>query len=149
MILNNRSEIPTLSAVLHQSHLHHIAKHIPELDPEAKKLLLLSRDILRAHKVMQQVNGPHNTPFVQHLDLGWVVIEEVCLGNVHKRKRLTRPTNCTVVGIQFFNTAQVSCMSRKCSKALTGLNNTEDAGTVFNQTQHDNKPAPSVEDTSS
>lgn len=35
-IPNNRVEIPTPSAVLHQPHLHHIAKDIPELDPEAE-----------------------------------------------------------------------------------------------------------------
>ncbi|XP_035531776.1 uncharacterized protein LOC118338605 [Morone saxatilis] len=40
-IPNNRTEIPTPSAVLHQPHLHHIAKHIPDLDPEAEILLLL------------------------------------------------------------------------------------------------------------
>ncbi|XP_061922069.1 uncharacterized protein LOC133662256 isoform X1 [Entelurus aequoreus] len=34
-IPNNRNEIPTPTAVLHQPHLHHIAKHIPELDPDA------------------------------------------------------------------------------------------------------------------
>lgn len=83
-IPNNRSEIPTPSVVLHQPHLLHIAKHIPELDPEAEILLLLGRDVLRVHKVRQQVSGPHNAPFAQRLDLGWVVIGEVCLGNVHK-----------------------------------------------------------------
>lgn len=66
-ILNNRSEIPTLNAVLHQPHLHHIAKHIPELDPEAEIILLLGNDVLRAHKVRQQVNGPHKGPFAQRL----------------------------------------------------------------------------------
>lgn len=62
-IPNNRSEIPTPTAVLHQPHLRHIAKHIPELDPDAEILLLLGRDVIRAHKVRQQVNGPHNAPF--------------------------------------------------------------------------------------
>ena len=92
-IPNNRSEIPTPNAVLHQPHLHHIAEHIPELDPEAEILLLLGRDVLRAHKVRQQVNGPHNAPFAQRLDLGWVVIGEVCLGNVHKPTVNTFKTN--------------------------------------------------------
>ena len=81
---NNRLEIPTPSAVIQQPHLQHIAKHLPELDPKPEILLLLERDILQAHKVRQQVNGPHNAPFAQRLDLGWVVVGEVCLGNVHK-----------------------------------------------------------------
>lgn len=60
------------------------AKHLTELDAEAKILLLLGRDVLRAHKVRQQISGPHDAAFGQRLDLGWVVIGEVCLGNVHK-----------------------------------------------------------------
>lgn len=40
-IPNNRGEIPTPSAVLHQLHLQTIAKYIPELDPKAEILLLL------------------------------------------------------------------------------------------------------------
>lgn len=68
-IPNNRSEIPTPSAVLHQSHLRPLAKLIPELEPKAEILLLLGRDVLRAHKVREQVKGPHHTPFAQRLDL--------------------------------------------------------------------------------
>ncbi|XP_059833912.1 uncharacterized protein LOC132398455 isoform X2 [Hypanus sabinus] len=92
-ILNNRTEIPTPSAVLHQPHLRHIAKHIPELDPTAEILLLLGRDVPQVHKVRQQVNGPHDAPFAQRLDLGWVVIGEVCPGNVNKPTVRTLKTN--------------------------------------------------------
>ncbi|XP_061762157.1 uncharacterized protein LOC133556345 [Nerophis ophidion] len=92
-IPNNRNEIPTPTAVLHQPHLHHIAKHIPELDHRAQILLLLGRDVIRAHKVRQQVNGPHNAPFAQRLDLGWVVMGEVCLGNTHKPTIHSMKTN--------------------------------------------------------
>ncbi len=92
-IMNNRSEIPTPSAVLYQPHLRHIAKHIPELEPEAEILLLLGRDVIRAHKVRQQVSGPINAPFAQRMDLGWVVIGEVCLGNVHRPTVNTFKTN--------------------------------------------------------
>ncbi|XP_059835207.1 plectin-like [Hypanus sabinus] len=92
-IMNNRAGIPTPSAVLHQPHLHHIAKHIPELDPKAEILLLLGRDVIQVHKVRQQVNGPLDAPFAQRLDLGWVVIGEVCLGDVHKPTVDTLKTN--------------------------------------------------------
>ncbi len=91
--MNNRSEIPTPSAVLYQPHLRHIAKHIPELEPETEILLLLGRDVIRAHKVRQQVNGPINVPFAQRMDLGWVVIGEVCLCNVHRPMVNTFKTN--------------------------------------------------------
>lgn len=47
-------------------------------------LLLLGRDIIRAHKVRSQVNGPHDAPYAQCLDLGWVIIGDVCLIGAHK-----------------------------------------------------------------
>lgn len=81
---NNRSEIPTPRAAFHQPHLQNIASEIPPLDPKAEILLLLGRDILRIHKIRQQINGPSNAPFAQKLDLGWVVIGDVCLGTAHK-----------------------------------------------------------------
>lgn len=36
------------------------------------------------HKVCKTLNGPHDLPFAQKLDLGWVIVDNVCLGNVHK-----------------------------------------------------------------
>lgn len=83
-IPNNRDEIPIPDAALHQPHLKHIAQEIPALDPEAHILLLLGCDILTAHKVRKQTNGPHNTPFGQKLDLGWVLVGDVCLGDTQK-----------------------------------------------------------------
>lgn len=68
---DNRSEIPTPDAARHHLHLKSIAQEIPELDEEAQILLLLGRDILRAHKVRKWVNGPHDAPFALNLDLGW------------------------------------------------------------------------------
>ncbi|XP_034163934.2 uncharacterized protein LOC117598271 [Pangasianodon hypophthalmus] len=150
-IMNNRSEIPTPSAVLYQPHLRHIAKHIPELEPEAEILLLLGRDVIRAHKVRQQVNGPNNAPFAQRLDLGWVVIGEVCLGNVHRPTVNTFKTNVLESGrhsifqpctsfMQVKETQQSCSMSNKTTEKTLGQ-------TVFSRTEHDNKPAPSMEDT--
>lgn len=71
-IPDNREEIPTPEAALHHSHLKSLAAELPALDHEANILLLLGRDILRAHKVRRQINGPGNTPFAQKLDIGWV-----------------------------------------------------------------------------
>ncbi|XP_047447617.1 uncharacterized protein LOC125012056 [Mugil cephalus] len=149
-IPNNRTEIPTPSAVLHQPHLHHIAKHIPDLDPEAEILLLLGRDVLRAHKVRQQVNGPHNAPFAQRLDLGWVVIGEVCLGNVHKSTVDTFKTHVLDNGRHSIFQPCTSFMQVKESQpSFSKPNKVPErmlGSRVFDQTEHDNKPAPSIED---
>ena len=83
-IPNNRDEIPTREAAKHHPHLSVIADEIPLLDPSAEILLLLSRDAIQAHKVRKQCNGPHDAPYAQCLDLGWVIVGDVCLGKAHK-----------------------------------------------------------------
>lgn len=83
-ILDNRSEIPTPEVALCHPHLKPVAKFIPKLDSNAQILLLLGRDLIRVHKARQRISGPHNYSFSQRLDLGWVLIEEVCHGNAHK-----------------------------------------------------------------
>lgn len=83
-IPDNRSEIPTPDAALGHPHLRSVAHLIPELDPKAQIMLLLGRDVIRVHKVRKQLNGPHDAPYAQKLDLGWVIVGNVCLGSVHK-----------------------------------------------------------------
>ncbi|KAF0023340.1 hypothetical protein F2P81_023970 [Scophthalmus maximus] len=52
-ILNNREEIPTPEAARHHHHhLRLIAAEIPPLDPDVDILLLIGRNLLRAHKKM-------------------------------------------------------------------------------------------------
>lgn len=80
---DDRSEIPTPAAAQHHAHLKSIACKIPHLDPEAQILLLLGRDILQVHKVREHRNGPPNAPYAQRVDLGWVVVGNVCLGAAH------------------------------------------------------------------
>lgn len=80
MLPNKRDEIPTPTAAHSHPHLERIAHKIPPLDDSAEILLLLGRDILRVHKVRSQINGPHNAPYAQRLDLGWVIVGDVCLG---------------------------------------------------------------------
>lgn len=79
-MLDDRSEIPTPEAAKHYSHLKPISHIIPELDKHAQILLLLGQYVLQVHKVRDQCNGPNNAPYAQKLDLGWVVVGEVCLG---------------------------------------------------------------------
>ncbi|KAI7789362.1 hypothetical protein IRJ41_022847, partial [Triplophysa rosa] len=81
---DNRIDIPTPSAALYHSHLKPIAPFIPDLDPDAAIMILLGRDIIRVHKVRRQVNGPHDAPYAQKLDLGWVIVGNVCLNGIHK-----------------------------------------------------------------
>lgn len=40
------------------------------------------------HKVRKQRNGPHNSPYAQRLDLGWVIVGELCLGGAHKTEQV-------------------------------------------------------------
>ena len=81
---DDRSEIPTPDIAQYFPHLKQVANQIPALDPTAQIILLLGRDILSVHKVRDQFNGPHNTPYAQWLDLGWVIVGEVCLDGAHK-----------------------------------------------------------------
>ena len=79
LILGNRDDIPTPEAASYHPHLKMVAAEIPPLDPSAEILLLLGRYIIHVHKVCSQCNGPHNAPFAQRLDLGWVIVGDVCL----------------------------------------------------------------------
>jgi len=83
-IMSSRSEIPTPEVALTHSHLKPLAQFIPKLDPDAQILILLGRDMIRVHKVRQHINGPHNAPFAQRLDLGWVIVGDVCIDKAHK-----------------------------------------------------------------
>jgi hypothetical protein len=82
-IPNNRSEIPIPSVARHYAHLRPIADYIPDIDNQAQILVLLGRDVLQVHKVREQRNGPGNSPFAQRLDLGWVIVGDVCLDGAH------------------------------------------------------------------
>lgn len=149
-IPNNRAEIPTPNAVIHQPHLRHIAKHLPELDPNAEILLLLGRDILRLHKIRQQVNGPHSAPFAQRLDLGWVIVGDVCLGSSHKP--IISNFKTTVLENSRPSIFQPCTSYMQIKDSLSKLNvnakvTEETLGkTVFDRTDKDNRPAPSIDD---
>ena len=91
---NNREEIPTPEATYHHSHMRAIANELPALDDNADILLLLGRDILQVHKVRKQFNGPYDAPYAQKLDLGWVIVGDVCLGGAHKKKEVSTLKTC-------------------------------------------------------
>ncbi|XP_033752106.1 uncharacterized protein LOC117335931 [Pecten maximus] len=75
-----RDEIPTPEVAENYAHLRDVAKCIPPIDNTAHILMLIGRDVIRAHHVLDQRIGPSNTPYAQKLPLGWVIIGETCLG---------------------------------------------------------------------
>ncbi|KAJ8346546.1 hypothetical protein SKAU_G00279470 [Synaphobranchus kaupii] len=99
LIPNNREEIPTPEAASCHSHLKAVAAKIPPLDPSAEILLLLGRDIICAHRVRSQCNGPHNAPYAQWLDLGWVIVGDVCPRGAHRPTVDTFKTNILENGL--------------------------------------------------
>ncbi|XP_068506561.1 uncharacterized protein [Syngnathus scovelli] len=159
-IMNNKSEIPTPEVTLTHAHLKHLAPLIPNLDPDAEMMILLGRDMIRAHKVRDQVNGPDNAPFAQRLDLGWVIIGEVCLDNAHKPTLSVFKTHVLQNGrpsllIPCQNS--ISVKEKPCyggedkhshtTHTLKALPVKDQLGqTVFQRTDSDNKCAMSFED---
>ncbi|XP_033991975.1 uncharacterized protein LOC117487461 [Trematomus bernacchii] len=160
---NNRSEVPTPNAAHHHAHLKCIADEIPPLDPNADILFLLGRDILRVHKVREQISGPDNAPFAQRLDLGWVVVGDVCLAGAHKplevnsyktsilengRTSHLQPCNNQIKIREIFNQApDYTHHPALTSKFSTATHDADSLGqTIFTRTANDHKLAPSVED---
>ncbi|PIK48185.1 hypothetical protein BSL78_14928 [Apostichopus japonicus] len=159
MIPDDRQEIPTPDIANHFSHLKHIANKIPPVDPQVQILLLLGRDVLRAHKVREHINGPHDAPYAQRLDLGWVIVGEVCLGTSHQ------PKHHNVFKTSVYSNGRTSLME-PCSNMIqvkeridksqkSGLNITSNKGStgkvqfgtaVFDKTNEDEKEALSIED---
>lgn len=160
-IPNDRSEIPTPSAALHHPHLKAVAHLIPDLDPQAPMLMLLGRDITRVHKVRKQISGPHDAPYAQKLDLGWVIVGNVCLGEVHKTLTVkTLYTNTTERGRptlfepcpNVFNIKEKHCEIQVPYCPTTQLSDTSTCEAdhlgcnVFKQTRRDNQVSLSIED---
>jgi hypothetical protein len=52
-------------------------------DAQSEIMLLLGRDVIEAHNVFDQVLRPPGTPFAQRIGLGWVVVGELCIGQIH------------------------------------------------------------------
>ncbi|XP_055061241.2 uncharacterized protein [Misgurnus anguillicaudatus] len=144
-IPNNREEIPTPEVALHHVDLRSVA-HL----------------IIRVHKVRKQVNGPHNLPYAQKLDLGWVIVGNVCLGNVHRpltistfhtniteRQRSTLFNACPNV----FHVKERFSDTQATSEPPAYLEDqpiceTDHLGcAVFRRNKDDNQVAPSIQDT--
>jgi hypothetical protein len=82
-IPDDKNEICTPDEARCHEHLVNVANYMPDFDENANIMLLLGRDIVEAHHVLDQVTGPAGAPFAQRLGLGWVVIGNLCLGQIH------------------------------------------------------------------
>lgn len=85
----NRNEIPTPEVGQNYLHLQDIAYLIPQIDNEAHIIMLIRRDVIKAHHLLDHRVGPANTPCGQKLPLGWTIIGESCLGSVHVPEELS------------------------------------------------------------
>ncbi|XP_033753059.1 uncharacterized protein LOC117336558 [Pecten maximus] len=139
-IPNIREEIPTPDIARNYRHLQDIEKYIPPVEPAADITLLIGRDLLAAHYVLDQRVGPHNSPYAQKLNLGWVIIGEVCLGKVHK------PEILNVNKTHVLKDGRTTIM-KPCTSEFKLCDTDSSIGDfVFLQTKQDNKPGPSIED---
>ncbi|XP_040209626.1 uncharacterized protein LOC120940698 [Rana temporaria] len=153
---NNREEIPTPEAARHYPHLSHIADYIPPLNKDVKILILLGRDVPRVHKIRELCNGPDDAPQAQKLDLGWVIIGEVCLDQSHKLLDVASyKTNVVYRSMKcpshYYAKERLDFKNKVPYQALQGINckltSQKDLGdSVYQTTCDDNKIAPSVED---
>ncbi|RXN31543.1 hypothetical protein ROHU_004747 [Labeo rohita] len=163
-IMSNRSEIPTPEVALAHPHLKTVAQFIPKLDPDAQILVLLGRDMIRVHKVRQQINGPHDAPFAQRLDLGWVIVGDVCIERANKPMVSVFKTHILDNGRPSLLTpcqSHIKVKEKLChggehksgvfphafNHATEGVQAEDKLGLkVFDRTKNDNKPAMSFED---
>ncbi|XP_071139321.1 uncharacterized protein [Mytilus edulis] len=83
LIPDSKDEIPTQEVVLFHNHLSDLVEFIEPLDEESEILLLIGRDLISAHHVLDQRIESGNAPYAQKLPLGWTVIGETCLGKLH------------------------------------------------------------------
>ena len=152
-IPNDRSEIPTPQVASNFPHLKDIANSLPPLDPDAEIQLLIGRDLVRAHHVLEQRIGPSDMPFAQRFNLGWVIIGDVCLGKVHKTETIR--VSKTYVLKDDRGTIFEPCKNNLFLKERrnnemfeTELSESHDnlGASVFVQTKDDNKIGKSVED---
>ncbi len=153
-IPDNRQEIPTPEAAAYHPHLQAISSQIPPLDPAADILILIGRNLISAHKVRKQRNGPHNAPYAQLLDLGWVIVGDVCFGGAHKPMVSTFKTSVLENGRPSFLTPcknSISSKERFTSEDprlfIRSTKRSHDIGKhIFKQTKDDNMLALSGED---
>lgn len=162
---DNRTGIPSPDTVEHQAHLKFLVTKIPPLYLEAQILILLGRDIIEAHKVLEQCSSPPRAPFAQCLALGGGIVGKVCLCGAHKPSAATGYKTSTLVDghpclmspcatyvhikdmysdTYQLNNARLSFLKQHLCPRVDAENLGGDL--VFWHFRDDYKPAPSMED---
>ncbi|XP_071161241.1 uncharacterized protein [Mytilus edulis] len=142
---NNRDEIPTPEVTMHHPHLRELRASIPPIEENCQILLLIGRDLIEAHHVLDQRIGPPRTPYAQQLKLGWVVIGETCINKQHV------PLELNVKITNILPTGQPSTFQPCTSKFDIRENYTDPVkkdlqSPLFEKTKDDDKPGMSYED---
>lgn len=161
MLPDERSEIPTPDVARHHPYLQHLVDKIPAVDADTSILILLRRDLNQVHKVREQCNGPYNVPFAQRLNLGWVIVGDVCLGRTHRtnsvsafrtnvlaggRHSILSPCTSSLIVKEKINGPETphifpTFSAYSHSNKVDSLNRN-----MFQRTQHDEKLGMSIED---
>ena len=106
-------------------------------------MLLIGRDRPSAHHVIDQSIGDENAQYAQRLNLGWVVVAEVCLGTIHDINSIN--VNKTYVTCDGRPTVFQLCPNRISLKET--YKDIDTIGSeVFIKSRDDDKPGTSVED---
>ncbi|XP_021355873.1 uncharacterized protein LOC110451959 [Mizuhopecten yessoensis] len=134
----NPSEIPIPETAAMHPHLKDISDQIPPLDTTSGIHLLLGRDAVDIHHVLDQRIGPKGSPFAQKIGLGWVIIGEVCLNKVHT-PNLALNVNKT------YTVKGHDSIFEPCQYNLS-LREDDVKDKLFERTKEDDKPGWSVED---
>ncbi|XP_063407234.1 uncharacterized protein LOC134690978 [Mytilus trossulus] len=72
-----------------------IASCIPDIDNQSEIQMLIGRDLIRAHHVIEHRVGVEEVPYAQRLRLGWVIVGNVCLGRFQEQQHVN--VNKTVI----------------------------------------------------
>ncbi|VDI09604.1 Hypothetical predicted protein [Mytilus galloprovincialis] len=94
-IPNNREEIPSSVVASSYPHMMDIASCIPDIDNQSEIQMLIGRDLIRAHHVIEHRVGVEEVPYAQRLRLGWVIVGNVCLGRFQEQQHVN--VNKTVI----------------------------------------------------
>lgn len=132
-IPKNRDEIPFPAIARQYSHLQEIAQFIPTIMEDVEIELLIGRDVVTAHHVLDQRLGEGDLPIGQRLPLGWVIIGQVCMTNLHH-------TNVINVNKTFVLQNGRPSLFKPCDSKFQITDNT------FVKTEHDEKTGLSIED---
>ena len=134
-------EIPTPDVANAYAHLRRIAKHIPPYRRDVSMVILIGRDQLPLHHVLEQVVGDDHEPFAQKLRLGWTVIGEVRLGKMHK------PNSITVRKIGLLPCGRATPFTPcDASIALVPATDTKKEFDIFASTERDKEASLSTDD---